>query len=357
MKKNIIALAIASAIAAPVAMADAPTVYGQINVAMDSVTDKGMFTTDRDSRLGVKGSEDLGNGLKAVYQMEFGVKVGDAMDTTSDGSKQSLTGRNAYVGLAGGFGTVLLGRHDTPMKMSQAKDLFGDSTYGDIAKKYVAGGLGADNNAGETRADNVVAYVSPEFAGVKLVAAGISGEKFDSSASANFDKKSSLANAYSIAAMYGSTKEGLFLSAAYNSYDGYMTGHEETTSAKGKAFTETRVSAQYAVGGLIASAMYQTFDDGQSTDANNEGTNVMAQVGYKMGAFMPKAKYSTVDYKVDGQKSSDAYGLGLDYAFGKKTTGYIEYINSDKNMQTKGTDDTVNGKAISAVSVGMVHKF
>ncbi|MDX1353157.1 MAG: porin, partial [Thiomicrorhabdus sp.] len=120
MKKNIIALAVASAIAAPVAMADAPVVYGQINVAIDSVKDEGMRTTDRDSRLGVKGSEDLGNGLKAIYKMEFGVSIDD------DANKGTLTNRNQYVGLSGGFGTILMGRHDTPTKMIQAKDLFND---------------------------------------------------------------------------------------------------------------------------------------------------------------------------------------------------------------------------------------
>ncbi|WP_373019527.1 porin [Thiomicrorhabdus sp.] len=343
MKKNVIALAIASAIAAPVAMADAPTVYGQVNVAIDSVNDNGMFTKDRDSRIGVKGSEDLGNGLKAVYKMEFGVKVGDAMS--------SLSGRNAYVGLAGGFGTVLLGRHDTPFKMSQAKDLFGDSSYGDIGKKTVAGGLGMGGKAGEVRADNVVAYVSPEFAGIKIVAAGVSteGASLDGTGTDTVDaSKSSLANVYSVAAMYGSTKKGLYLSAAYNSWGEAATD--------GKDYSETRVSAQYATGGLIASAMFQTFDDGANTDSSTEGDNIQAQVGYKMGNIMPKAKYSTVDYK-DARKTASAFGLGLDYSFGKKTTGYVEYITADKYMTGAAGNDSTDPQATTAISVGMVHKF
>ncbi|MBD3771942.1 MAG: porin, partial [Rhodobacterales bacterium] len=355
MKKNIIALAIASAIAAPVAMADAPTVYGQINVAIDSLNDHGMLTSDRDSRVGVKGSEDLGNGLKAVYKMEFGVKVGDAFDGNSDATKDGFSGRNAYVGLAGGFGTVLLGRHDTPFKMSQAKDLFGDSTYGDIGKKTVAGGLGMSGKAGEVRADNVVAYVSPEFAGIKLVAAGVSTEANtqdgDGVVATKDASKSSLANVYSIAAMYGSTKEGLFLSGAYNVWGKGATD--------GKDYTEMRLSAQYATGGLVASAMYQDFDmagTNKATAGATEGTNIQAQVGYKMGAFMPKAKYSTVDYDLSGQKSAAAYGLGLDYSFGKKTTGYVEYVSADKYM-IGAAGQATPAQSTSAVSVGMVHKF
>lgn len=328
MKKNIIALAIASAIAAPVAMADAPTVYGQINISMDSAKDMGQFTSDRDSRVGVKGSEDLGNGLKAVYQMEFGVNVGNKLS--------SLSGRNAVVGLGGSFGTVLLGRHDSPLKMSQAKDLFGDATYADMGKKELMGKLGYDGKNGEIRFDNVVAYVSPEFAGIKIVAAGVGAE--------NGTEDASLSNAYSIAAMYGSTKKGLYLAAAMDHADDQVAAQE---------WDHVRLSAQYATGGLVANVTYQDFKDGLSAKNADEGTNIQAQVGYKMGAFMPKAKYSMTDSAVKANKDGSAYAVGLDYAFGKKTTGYVEYMAADKKMGVlSGVNDDFN-----VVSVGMVHKF
>jgi predicted porin len=90
MKKNIIALAIASAVAAPVAFADAPTVYGKVNMAIDSTdveaanstvdADSGTQVNSRASRVGIKGSEDLGNGLKAIYKLEFEVQI-DKADT------------------------------------------------------------------------------------------------------------------------------------------------------------------------------------------------------------------------------------------------------------------------------------
>ncbi|HHT00545.1 MAG TPA: porin, partial [Thiomicrospira sp.] len=75
MKKNIIALAVAAAFAAPVAMADAPTVYGKLNLNVSSITDKGNGVNDVASRVGIKGSEDLGDGLKAIYKMEFELDV------------------------------------------------------------------------------------------------------------------------------------------------------------------------------------------------------------------------------------------------------------------------------------------
>ena len=232
-----------------------------------------------------------------------------------------------------------MGRHDTPYKMSQPTDLFNDGA-GD--NKPLAGKLGLGGKGGENRAANVLAYVSPTFAGIKLVAAGVSN---DTATAPAVDKDTSLANAYSIAAMYGSSKKGLFLSAAYDSFGKQITG--------GKDYTETRVSAQYATGGLVANAMYQDFNDGVSGTAGaTEGTNIQANLGYTMGKFTPKVKYSSVDYKLKSQKDASGYGLGLDYALGKKTTGYVEYVNLDKHMLSG-----LSTKAQSTVSVGLLHKF
>jgi len=353
MKKNIIALAVASAIAAPVAFADAPVVYGQINVAVDSlsgeegntnVAGNGMRTSDRDSRVGIKGSEDLGNGLKAVYKMEFGIKVGDAGSATNTAG---ISGRNAYVGLAGGFGTVLLGRHDSPLKMSQPKDLFGDSTYADIGKDTMHGDLGLDGKAGENRFNNVIAYVSPSFSGVKLAIAGVGAEN-----NTTVDTDASIANAVSAAIMYGSKKKGLYLAAAMDSADVTVTEAFTSSGIAGAKANHTRFSAQYATGGLIANAIWQDYDISNQV-SKRDGTNVQVGVGYKMGKFMPKAKISSTSFDTVGWKDGSAYALGLDYSLGKKTTAYVEYVSSDKEMLV---DDGAT-KDQTALSVGMVHKF
>ncbi|WP_319380843.1 porin [Thiomicrorhabdus sp.] len=339
MKKNIVALAIASAIAAPVAMADAPTLFGQVNMNINNTTDKGTTVNSTASRIGVKGAEDLGNGLKAVYHLEWEVDVAGGKNATAGAT--ALKDRNAFLGLAGGFGTVLMGRHDTPFKMSQPKDLFND---GAADVKPFSGKLGVAEAGGEVRAANVLAYVSPSFAGITFVGAGVSNET-----TANGDE-ADLANAYSVAAMYGSAKKGLFLSAGYNSF-----GEKVTNS--NKDYTETRVSAQYAAGGLIANAMYQSFDDGASSDGDSEGSNIQAQLGYKMGKIMPKIKYSTIDYK--NGKDASAYAVGLNYSLGKKTTAYVYVAQTDKNIKTDTSvlGGAPAGKDITSTIVGMVHKF
>ncbi|QKI88544.1 porin [Thiomicrorhabdus xiamenensis] len=348
MKKNVIALAIASAVAAPVAMADAPTLFGQLNAGIESTTDKGTTVNSYASRVGVKGSEDLGNGLKAVYHLEWQIDVAGGKGATAS---EDLGARNAVVGVAGGFGTVLLGRHDTPLKMSQAKDLFNDGVA-DMGKSNITGGLGMLGKGGEVRAANVIAYVSPSFAGISLVAAGVSPEGVTGE-----DVK--LTDAYSVALMYGSQKEGLYLSAAYNNYGSDMMnalGATATPAVTGlDDATEMRISAQYAAGGLIANVTYQDFQDtGTFNDADElvatEGSNIQAQVGYKMGKLMPKLKYSTTDFDAAGADDGSAYAIGLDYALGKKTKGYIEYMNSDSDMNGSGDD-------ITSTVVGLLHKF
>jgi predicted porin len=340
MKKNMIALAVAAAFAAPVAMADAPVVYGKINVNINSVTDNGNGVNDTASRVGIKGSEDLGNGLKAVYKMEFDVDVAGA---------GGLKGRNQYLGLAGGFGTVLIGRHDSPMKMAQPTDTFNDGAADNNAT--VMGALGA---TGEDRAAHVLAYVSPSFSGVKLILAGTS-PKSTAVAPATSDDRSITGGTHA-AVTYGSTKKGLFLSAAMNTFsaDTYNT----TGQVGAKNYDETSFSAQYKVGGLTANATVRGFDDGEAADGRDEGTATIANLAYKMGKFTVKGKIMQADY-ANNDKTGTQTAVGLAYALGKKTTAYVYTTTKDKNINTGGSSKSTValGKSVTASYVGLVHKF
>jgi len=307
MKKNIIALAVAAAFAAPVAMADAPTVYGQINMNFNNnLTAETTTVGSTASRLGIKGSEDLGNGLKAVYKMEFGIDADGGVGKYTTGTS-GISDRNAYVGLAGGFGTVLLGRHDTPAKMSQPTDLFNDGVA-DLGK--LTNGV----DTWEIRGSNVAAYVSPSFSGVKLMVASINEINF--------------ADAHSAAVTYGSTKKGLYLAAAITELN--KTGGDAAT----------RLSAQYKTGGLIANIMYN--------DSDNTGSLTHVQAGYKMGKFMPKIKIAMADADAAADEET-AYSIGLNYSLGKKTTAYGYYTDAEDFTAGKTTNESF--------IVGMVHKF
>ena len=132
MNKKIIALAVATAFAAPMAAHAGATVYGKINMGVGT-TDNGsaaapssyMGVYDYDSRLGFKGDTDLGGGLKAFFKMET------AMDM-DDGAAATTFARDTYLGLKGGFGEVKVGQFNTAYKNTYGKlDIFADS-IGDI---------------------------------------------------------------------------------------------------------------------------------------------------------------------------------------------------------------------------------
>jgi predicted porin len=335
MKKNLIALAVAGVIAAPaVAMADA-TVYGKLHASYGSVTDD---ATDYDaialrshsSRLGVKGSEDLGGGLSANYQLEWEV------DPFGDGNTNfgqlgaaggdNLERRNQWIGLKGGFGEVRVGRHDTPLKMAQGKfDQFNDMD-GDIGNAF----------AGEDRADNVVAYLN-NFGPIGIAAAAIAGESGpDGNGGTGGD---SFADAYSIAATY--TAGPLFLSAGMTSYDDNDTGFAGTEDV-------TRLVATYNWNDMDFGALYSMTSD---TDSNAETSGWGLSWGMGMGGGNKvKAQYLYNEYDAGGEITN--MSLGFDHAFSKSTTVYAAYnATEEENAAGTTTGD------FEFFGVGMILKF
>jgi Outer membrane protein (porin) len=100
----------------------------------------------------VRGTEDLGGGLQAFFQLETAFKP-DQNDT-------AFATRNSGVGLQGGWGSFVIGRWDTPYKVSTYPvDAFGDLTMAGIS------GLGHDQGNFDRRDQNMIQYWSPNFAG------------------------------------------------------------------------------------------------------------------------------------------------------------------------------------------------
>lgn len=156
MNKKLIALAVAAAMVPMAAMAEVE-VYGQGNVSIDVADNGGVVGVDdtsqnginvssNSSRIGFKASEDLGNGMSAVVVAEFAV----AMDDNGGGI---YSDRNTYVGIAGDFGTVIVGRVDTPYK-SSTKNM---GVFGDTTADYRAV-VGMQGNY-DFRADNAIAFL------------------------------------------------------------------------------------------------------------------------------------------------------------------------------------------------------
>ena len=194
MNKKLLAAAVAAAVvAAPAAFAES-TVYGKMHTSVDMIdyetsNEDNWEMNSRASRLGFKGSEDLGNGLKAIYQIELQVNSGGGSDGQGSDSFLSRSSRNTFIGLAGDWGTFLVGRHDTPAKMAfyaAGNERLGDSVI-DLNIGNNLNGTAATNAPigvfHEYRADNAIAYVSPNFSGFTFAAAIIPGEDNDVSGS------------------------------------------------------------------------------------------------------------------------------------------------------------------------------
>jgi predicted porin len=195
IQKKIIALAIASALTAPaLAFADSANAnfYGVLCADVENVTvgtaatatgdtSRGRLTSNA-SRIGLNGSEDLGNGLTAIYQIETRVNL--VGNETSAAAVAGATGsgttagifdgiRNSNLGLKGAFGTVFVGQWDTPYKVSHNKvELFDNTNIATaLALLGSVNGGGAKENLFNVRAGSSVQYWTPDMNGFKVMGA------------------------------------------------------------------------------------------------------------------------------------------------------------------------------------------
>ena len=162
MQKKLLALAVAGALAAPMAVQAQGSnvqIYGLLQPSIDFVDngdESGTSMQNNNSRLGFKGSEDLGNGLKAIFQLESAVDFDDRSGT-------GFIRRDSWVGLAGSFGQLVAGTKFTAYKAStDFVDPFGD-TIGDY--NNVFGVPGFDQDGFNDRFTNGIHYASPSFGG------------------------------------------------------------------------------------------------------------------------------------------------------------------------------------------------
>ena len=165
MKKSLIALAVLAASGAAMAQSSV-TLYGVLDTGLtyskgeESVYGMTHVGGNVNSRLGFRGVEDLGNGLKATFNLEAGMGVDDGNNYMDKDSNGMAFRRTSTVGLAGNFGEVRLGRELTASYMAVSRyDVFGDT------------GIGASlawKRDYASRTENAITYYSPVFSGFKV---------------------------------------------------------------------------------------------------------------------------------------------------------------------------------------------
>jgi predicted porin len=364
MKKSLIALAVAGVVSAPAFAASSNVdIYGTIRMSVDmnnNTTLVGDNTTisDQTSRIGFKGAEDLGGGLKAIWQIEQQLAAAGAptdaitrnavtaVTTTGSGTGTAVINRdsafggqglrNTFVGIAGDFGTVIVGRHDTPYKLGGSADLFGD-TAADAQK---VGGFGLiGRNGFDNRAAGTVAYISPEWSGFHFAAAIVPGEQ------TGVNSADGMMDAYSLVGVY---KNGpVFVSYGYEKYGKEITGSTKDNDA-------SKLNASYTMGDLKFGLTYEKSDallanTGAATERAD--TAWLGSVAYTMGPMVMKAQIGSFDQKNTNSPAAgdlDVWTVGLDYNLSKRTQAYVLYSDRDPQGAANNT---------SVFSVGLNHSF
>lgn len=342
MKKSVLAFAALSLVTGLAAAQSSVTIYGIIDLSVrnlkgaDSLTQ--LVNEGRSgSRLGFRGTEDLGGGLKAGFNIETGVTP----DTGEAGSP--FWGRRATVSLMGAFGEVRLGRNKlSDRTIVDDFDPFGTSGMAAVDRIYSSLSGGYVN-----RSDNQIAYYLPAMGGFY----------------GSFDvtlREDTPANK-GLTARLGFKDKALHLSGAYGE-------HGSTNKLK----TGT-LAAAYDFGSFTLSGMYTKSERGAlDQDIINLGATVKMGQG-KLILSVAKADGNALGSGVLASKQihdAKLLALGYDYAMSKRTTLYTTVAKVDNSGATAfslgGTKGVAAVRAATATSdsgdstgyeVGIRHSF
>ncbi|WP_144154595.1 porin [Paraburkholderia sp. BCC1885] len=369
------------------------TLYGTIDTAITFVHNanaagKNLWSVGNASngdlsgtRWGLKGQEDLGGGLKAIFQLENGFNP----STGQLGQGSRLFGRQAFVGLsADQYGTFTLGRQYDPL-VDLVQGITGDNYFG--SSFATAGDV--DNYDNSSRTSNAVKYVSPVFAGFQVEGmyafGGVAGETGSgqtwSAAAAYNNGPISVAAGYFVAdnptvaaglrastttaAGWGGTSDGTF--------DGSLINLGLQSA---KSINIARVAAQYVAGPFTFGAGYSNSQykaDGESVFASTEKFNTgQGFFNYQATpALLLGVGYSYTKSSGDTDATYHQVSVGADYNLSKRTDVYLVGAWQHASGTTLSADGTAVVAAQASVgsygyggtntqelvSVGLRHKF
>jgi predicted porin len=341
MKKSLIALAVAGLVSAPAFAATSNVdVYGIMHIALEDTdaTDASPGVVDNASRLGFKGSEDLGGGLKAIWQIESqltSVPAGSSAAANGVGTG-SLAGRNTFIGLAGGFGTLLMGRHDTPYKISTTQY----NVFADTIADYAGGRLdGVKLTTGHNRVNNAIAYISPSMSGFTAAVALVAVDNLEFTTATPPVAVPGVTDDKSLDALSATLMYANGPISASLSYDdlGDLAGKNGKSNA-------WKLGAGYVMGDTKLGFIYEDVDTGA---AASDRDSWMVSVAHSMGPIALKAQYGQADVGVGAGSDQDMWAVGADYNLSKRTAAFIVYGNGDNDAASD----------LSGWNIGMRHSF
>ncbi|MCO8576405.1 porin [Burkholderia multivorans] len=379
MKKTLIFAALSGACAAAHAQSSV-TLYGLIDAGITYTNNQGGHSAWQEtsgsingSRWGLRGTEDLGGGLKAIFTLENGFGINNG--TLKQNGREF--GRQAFVGLAhSGFGSLTLGRqYDSVVDFLGPLSLTG-TQYGGT---QFAHPFDNDNLNNSFRISNAVKYQSADFGGLKF------GALYGFSNSTDFSNN----RAYSVGASYSFM--GFNVAAAYMQLNNNINSLELAASDPGAVAGDWTFAASrqrtwgaglnYAFGPATAGFVFtQTrLTDSAGISAGQSGVsggipltgdtrfnNYELNARYALTpAFSLAGSYTYTDGRMEGQKPSwHQFNLQADYALSKRTDLYLQGEYQRVNGDGLAVGANINGLGVAsstnkqiAVTAGMRHRF
>jgi predicted porin len=343
MKKSLLAFAVLGAFAGAASAQSNVTIYGIADVSVERVDNDaaagaavGLTSGNQSgSRIGFRGTEDLGGGLKANFVLENGFNI----DNGTLGQNGRLFGRQSWVGLSGGFGAVKLGRQLTPIFVAQ-------DTVDPMGTGLTGGGSGmaAVFNPYGLRMDNTANYSFSAGAFSGEVAYGFGETAGSTSANRQFGLGGSYVNGPITAVVaYHNAQD-----AAATAATGLAGLDDAKTLLLGGAF-DFRVAKLHAA-----------YGDNRGDFAVG-GTAIRSR-DYMLGVSAPigvgsiVASYIRHDERQVGNADADYWQLGYIHNLSKRTNLYTSY-SIIKNDAGSALGSGVAGADINWFNVGIRHKF
>ncbi len=297
------------------------------------------------SRLGFRGVEDLSGGLRAFFTLESGFNLDDG----TIGQGGTFYGRQAFVGLQGGFGEVSLGRqYGSLYQATNGLSIFGNQPAGPstgviggfsdgyepvrgASTSTPGAGSGATGQGSPVRVNNSIRYETPAFSGFKASALYGAGEVSG-----------------------GTHNTRLFdLGLYYTGYgfDAIVSYVDDKAQRAGPAGTNARtltLAARYTLAPFRVVAGLLDVDD--KRPANLDGKGFWMGGEYRIGAHLLKAQYVQNKPKYGSDNKTNAYGIGWAYDLSKRTALYssLTRFDNDGNAGAGGL-----GRFHSAVPAGL----
>lgn len=348
------------------------TLYGIVDVgvqwnkkfASDSNRQESVWSVDSGyqsgSRVGLRGAEALGGGLNAIFALEGGI------DTSTGESTQGglLFGRQAWVGVQGGWGTLVAGRIPTPSSGTGAYDMW-------AAVDPFGAGFGV-NQTGSTfiaanalRQDNSALYVTPALGGFT----GAAGYSFNRSGSESAPQGSN-SNAVNLAASFST---GAFYGVVTYDMLGYPDGGSAASNAGNPDEKLLQLGATFDLKVVKLHAAWASQSDISAVRAGvsiapASGVAAYDNQAWMLGVSVPfgrsallasyqvadadSVRYATTSGTANFEPDYDVWGLGYTYKFSDRTNLYAGY----GRVSAKGTLDSTQVDRQQA-AMGMRHRF